>query len=76
MEIIQQQPLREYHTFATEATADWWINYSSAEDLQTLARDEYFVSQPYLPIGSTTAVLRIFRHWLVMSTLSRSPTYR
>ena len=57
MEIKQHHPLREYHTFAIDTTADWWINYSSAEDLQTLARDEYFVSQPYLPIGAGSNLL-------------------
>lgn len=57
MEIIQHHPLQNHHTFAIDTAADWWINYSSAEDLQTLARDEYFVSQPFLAIGSGSNLL-------------------
>jgi len=57
MEIIQHYPLRTHNTFAIDTIADWWITYDGIEDLQTLARDEYFTSQPFLPIGSGSNLL-------------------
>lgn len=57
MEILKQHSLLPHNTFAIDAKADWWIGYDSAEDLQTLARDEYFASQPYLLIGSGSNLL-------------------
>ncbi|MDY6147588.1 MAG: UDP-N-acetylmuramate dehydrogenase [Porphyromonas sp.] len=57
MEILQNYPLKEHHTFAIEAQTEWWINFDSAQDLQLLARDEFFASNPFFCIGSGSNIL-------------------
>ena len=57
MEILSDYTLKEHNSLAIAAKADWWINYSSPQDLKLLARDEFFLSQPFLSIGGGNNVL-------------------
>ena len=57
MEIKEKFPLVSHNTFGIEATADWWVSYHSLDDLDRLARDEYFTSLPYLAIGEGSNLL-------------------
>jgi len=57
MEIKEKFPLVSHNTFGIEATADWWVSYHSLDDLDRLARDEYFRSLPYLAIGEGSNLL-------------------
>ncbi len=57
MDIKSKYPLISHNTFGIKATADWWVSFHSLEDLDRLARDEYFLSQPYLVIGEGSNLL-------------------
>lgn len=57
MEILQSYSLRAHNTFGIDAQADWFIPFTSAEDLKLLARDEYFQECRCLPIGEGSNLL-------------------
>lgn len=57
MEILQSYSLREHNTFGIDAQADWFIPFTSVEDLKLLARDEYFQECRFLPIGEGSNLL-------------------
>lgn len=57
MDIKEKVSLIGHNTFAISAMADWWVDYSSLDDLDRLARDEYFLQQPFLPIGAGSNLL-------------------
>lgn len=57
MEIRQNYPLLEHNTFRVDAKAEWWVAYSSLEDLDKLARDEFFRSLRFVNLGGGSNVL-------------------
>ena len=57
MEILQNYSLRAHNTFGIDAQADWFIPFTSVEDLKLLARDEYFQECRCLPIGEGSNLL-------------------
>lgn len=57
MEILQNYSLRAHNTFGIDAQADWFIPFTSVEDLELLARDEYFQECRCLPIGEGSNLL-------------------
>lgn len=57
MDIQEKKQLVSHNTFQISVVADWWVAYSSLEDLDRLSRDEYFLSQPFLPIGEGSNLL-------------------
>ncbi|MBB6275073.1 UDP-N-acetylmuramate dehydrogenase [Porphyromonas circumdentaria] len=57
MNIREKESLISHNTFKVSAVADWWIEYSSLEDLKRLSQDEYFQTQQFLPIGQGSNLL-------------------
>lgn len=57
MEILRHYSLKAHTGFRTDSYADWWIAFDSVADLQTLAKDEYFASLPFITIGEGTNLL-------------------
>lgn len=57
MEILQNYSLRAHNTFGIDAQADWFVPFTSVEDLELLARDEYFQECRCLPIGEGSNLL-------------------
>lgn len=57
MNIREKESLVSHNTFQISVVADWWVEYSSLEDLKRLSQDEYFQSLPFLPIGQGSNLL-------------------
>jgi UDP-N-acetylmuramate dehydrogenase len=57
MEILQNYSLRTLNTFGIDAQADWFIPFTSIEDLQLLSRDEYFQECRCITIGEGSNLL-------------------
>ena len=57
MKILESHPLLSHNTFATEATAVYFIEVESEEEAATLSRDEYFRTLPFIAIGSGSNLL-------------------
>jgi UDP-N-acetylmuramate dehydrogenase len=57
MRILENRSLMEHNTFHLDIKARWFIEYESEADLLKLLRDEYFLSQPFLHIGSGSNLL-------------------
>lgn len=57
MDILQNHSLRPYNTFGIAAQADWFIPFTSVEDLQLLSRDEYFQECRALTVGAGSNLL-------------------
>lgn len=57
MNIREKESLVSHNTFQISVVADWWVGYSSLEDLKRLSQDEYFQSLPFLPIGQGSNLL-------------------
>lgn len=51
MKIIPSYSLLEHNTFRVEAKSSWWIAYEGVDDLEKLARDEYFKTLPFIHLG-------------------------
>lgn len=51
MEILRNYPLLEHNTFRVQARAQWWVAYENLEDLDKLARDEYFATLRFINLG-------------------------
>ncbi|MDO5035386.1 MAG: UDP-N-acetylmuramate dehydrogenase [Porphyromonas sp.] len=57
MKLIPNFPLKEYNTFAIEATAAYHIDLESVADAKLLVRDEYFRTIPFLIMGGGSNLL-------------------
>jgi UDP-N-acetylmuramate dehydrogenase len=57
MHIHENYSLLPHNTFHLDVRTRWFVDYESEADLQTLLRDEYFLSQPILPIGQGSNLL-------------------
>lgn len=57
MRITKDQSLREHNTFGLDVRAAFFVEAECEEDLRTLARDEYFRTMPFIPIGEGSNLL-------------------
>lgn len=57
MEILQRHSLKAHNTFSIAATAEWFIEIDSLDDLKQLAADEYFATLPFVTIGEGSNLL-------------------
>ncbi|MDR2626857.1 MAG: UDP-N-acetylmuramate dehydrogenase [Dysgonamonadaceae bacterium] len=59
MTIRENYPLLRHNTFGIEAKTRWFVTYNDERELLKILADEYFLSQPFLHIGSGSNLLFI-----------------
>ena len=77
MDIRKEYSLKAHNTFGIDAQADWFIPYTSIEELQLLARDEYFQECRHLLLGEGSNMLFLTNfHGIVLhSQITTLETY-
>ena len=77
MDIRKEYSLKAHNTFGIDAQADWFIPYESIEELQLLARDEYFQECRHLLLGEGSNMLFLTNfHGIVLhSQITTLETY-
>ena len=57
MPLFENMPLRNKHTFHMEASARYWADFESIEELRSLLQDNRFKALPNYPVGGGSNLL-------------------